>query len=167
MDNARVPKKYKNITQPDAHGFQVRIVRDGVTHSKYFSHRSWGGKRKSLSAAINWRDMQKAVLPKKRKCFDTMANNRTTGVVGVSKTIHYDKRRDASYLRFQVFYQTNDGKPAVKTFQVGNIRHITADEEFHAFRTALRFRFEYRAAREADAPFNAARFDDWKRRRLY
>jgi hypothetical protein len=54
--------EHKHITAPDPFGFQVRIVRRGVEHSRYFSHKLWGGKKKSLKAAIRWRDQMLTVL---------------------------------------------------------------------------------------------------------
>ena len=49
---------------PDAHGYQVRIVREGIEHSRYFSKKVWGGDKKAREAAVNWRDMKRASLPK-------------------------------------------------------------------------------------------------------
>ncbi|NOU22424.1 MAG: hypothetical protein HOO93_11690, partial [Methyloglobulus sp.] len=47
--------KVKHITEPDVFGYQVRIVRRGKESSRYFSHKLWGSKNRSLKAAITWR----------------------------------------------------------------------------------------------------------------
>jgi hypothetical protein len=44
--------KNKHITEPDVFGYQVRIVRRGKESSRYFSHKLWGSKTKSLKAVI-------------------------------------------------------------------------------------------------------------------
>ena len=54
--------KNKHITEPDVFGYQVRIVRRGKESSRYFSHKLWGNKNKSLNAAITWRDQMLVVL---------------------------------------------------------------------------------------------------------
>ena len=54
--------KNKHITEPDVFGYQVRIVRRGKESSRYFSHKLWGNKIKSLNAAITWRDQMLVVL---------------------------------------------------------------------------------------------------------
>jgi len=55
-------EKNKHITEPDVFGYQVRIVRRGKESSRYFSHKLWGNKGKSLQAAITWRDQMLVVL---------------------------------------------------------------------------------------------------------
>ncbi len=159
--------EHKHITEPDAFGYQVRIVRRGVERSRYFSHRLWGGKHKSLKAAINWRDQMLAILKGGRTRFmKTPSNKISTGVTGVSRTIKYDKRKDKSYLCYTVFW-IKEGKPRNKTFQVGNIKTVTADQELHAYRTAVLFRKAYEYAIDNDHPFDDLLFKNWKNMRLY
>lgn len=159
--------KTKHITEPDAFGFQVRIVRRGKETSRYFSHKLWGGKSKSLKAAITWRDQMLVVLKGSRTRFlQPPRNKTTTGVTGVSRTVKFDSRKDKRYLCYTVFWVKN-GKSRNKTFQVGNVQSVTADAELHAFRTARLFRSCYEYAIDNDAEFDDTRFTDWKRLRLY
>ncbi len=159
--------KHKHITEPDAFGYQVRIVRRGKENSRYFSHRLWGGKVKSLKAAIAWRDQMLVALKGSRTRFLKPPKNKTTtGVTGVSRTIKYDHRKNKSYLCYTVFWVKN-GKSRNKTFQVGNVEKVSADDELHAFRTARLFRSCYEFAIDNDLPFNDGRFVGWKKTRLY
>lgn len=159
--------KVKHITEPDIFGYQVRIVRRGKENSRYFSHKMWGSKGKSLKAAIAWRDQMLTVLKgSKTRFLKPPKNKTTTGVTGVSRTIKYDHRKDKSYLCYTVFW-VKDRKSKNKTFQVGNIEKVTADDELHAFRTARLFRSCYEYAIDNDLPFNDKIFTGWKKVRLY
>ena len=159
--------KIKHITEPDVFGYQVRIVRRGKESSRYFSHKLWGNKSKSLQAAILWRDQMLVVLKgSKTRFLKPPKNKTTTGVTGVSKTIKYDHRKDKSYLCYTVFWVHN-GKSKNKTFQVGNVAKITADDELHAFRTARLFRSCYEYAIDNDLEFDENKFAGWKKKRLY
>ena len=125
--------KVKHITEPDVFGFQVRIVRRGKESSRYFSHKLWGSKTKSLKAAINWRDQMLVTLKgSKTRFLKPPKNKTTTGVTGVSRTIKFDHRKDKSYLCYTVFWVCQ-GKSRNKTFQVGNVESVSADDELHAF----------------------------------
>jgi hypothetical protein len=159
--------KVKHITEPDTFGFQVRIVRRGKESSRYFSHKLWGSKTKSLKAAITWRDQMLVVLKgSKTRFLKPPKNKTTTGVTGVSRTIKFDHRKDKSYLCYTVFW-VRDGKSRNKTFQVGNVETVTADDELHAFRTARLFRTCYEHAIDHDAEFDDSKFANWKKLRIY
>lgn len=159
--------KHKHITEPDIFGFQVRIVRRNKETSRYFSHKLWGNKKKSLLSAITWRNQMLTVLEGGKVRFIKLPKNKTTtGITGVSKTIKYDRRKDKSYLCYTVFWVDN-GKSRNKTFQVGNIYKITADDELHAFRTARIFRAYYEYSIDNDLAFNDTQFSGWKKKRLY
>lgn len=159
--------KHKHITQPDAFGFQVRIVRRGKESSRYFSHKLWGNRNKSLKAAITWRDQMLIVLKgSKTRFLKPPKNKTTTGVTGVSRTIKYDHRKDKSYLCYTVFW-VKDRKSKNKTFQVGNVETVTADDELHAFRTARLFRSCYEHSIDHDLPFYEQCFAGWKKMRVY
>lgn len=157
--------EHKNITEPDAGGFQVRIVRDRKEHSRYFSHKSWGSKKKSLQAAISWREQLLVLIGDKKP---TPIGNKSTGITGVSKTIHYDKRWGSSALVYSCHWRRNN-KAHNKTFQVGLIGEITADDEFHAFRTAVQFRKEYEFYKEVGKEnfFLPEKYKLWRTERLY
>ncbi|PKM10771.1 MAG: hypothetical protein CVV13_11745 [Gammaproteobacteria bacterium HGW-Gammaproteobacteria-3] len=159
--------KHKQITEPDVFGYQVRIVRRGKESSRYFSHKLWGNKNKSLRAAIAWRDqMLVALKGSKTRFLRPPKNKTTTGLTGVSRTIKYDHRKDKRYLCYTVFW-VKDKKSRNKTFQVGNIEAISADDELHAFRTARLFRSLYEYAIDYDLEFDDSQFAGWKKRRLY
>lgn len=158
--------KQKNITMPDGLGYQVRVVRNGEEHSRYFSFAVWGGKRRALDAAVNWRDMTKAKLGEPKR-FEGEARNKSTGVRGVSKVIHQDKRRGHSNLRYQVTWTKENGQQAARTFQVGRVDQISADEELHAYRTAVAFRKKYELARSLGIHFDPKEFTNWRNERLY
>ena len=70
--------KHKHITEPDAFGYQVRIVRRGKENSRYFSHKLWGNRNKSVAAAIAWRDQMLIVLKGSRTRFLKPPKNKTT-----------------------------------------------------------------------------------------
>lgn len=102
-------------------GYQVRIVRRGKESSRYFSHKLWGSKAKSLKAAIAWRDQMLAVLKGSRtRYLKPPKNKASTGITGVCRVIKVDHRRSKSYLCYTVFWVDN-GKSRSKTFYVGNV----------------------------------------------
>jgi hypothetical protein len=114
--------KNKHITEPDVFGYQVRIVRRGKESSRYFSHKLWGNRGKSLQAAIAWRDQMLVVLKgSKTRFLKPPKNKTTTGVTGVSRTVKYDHRKDKSYLCYTVFWVCN-GKSKKQNFSGGQCR---------------------------------------------
>ncbi len=159
----------KNITQPDASGYQVRIVRNGKEYSKYFSHNLWGGKKKSLAAAQSWRDQKITHLDSIHGNIigkPALSNNRSTGVRGVTKRIHHDKRRNTKSLVYQVHWIDN-GKIKNKKFLAGRIETVTADQDLHTFRTAIHFRKEYELCRNYNKKFDPSRYATWRTERIY
>jgi hypothetical protein len=131
--------KHENITEPDDLGYQVRVVRLGKEYSRYFSHRKFGGKRKSLQAAVMWRDSIREKHFKKGK--PPIKSN--TGIRGVSRTTKFDKRRGITYVSYSVHFKNPDGTPNNKTFFVGDMEMIRERDEIKVFRAAKRFRKEY------------------------
>ncbi len=131
--------KYENITEPDGLGYQVRVVRKGKERSRYFSHRQFGGKRKALLAAIEWRDEIKAKYP--HKALRPPQSN--TGVRGVSRTVKFDRRRGITYVSYSVHYKDENGSPNNKTFFVGDMEAVTEKDEQAALRAAKKFRRDY------------------------
>jgi hypothetical protein len=93
-------------------------------------------------------------------------NKISTGVTGVTRTIKYDHRKDNSYLCYTVFWVSN-GICRNKSFQVGNVKNITVDDELHAFRTAKLFRTCYEVSIDNDIAFHDDKFIGWKKIRLY
>lgn len=86
----------------------MRIVRDGVQHSKYFRF-SDGGVRKSLKDAQQWRDKMIRKLGERqwRSGPRKKASNNSSGVTGVSKNV---------YGRWVATWQ-EDGRQRFKTFK--------------------------------------------------
>jgi len=77
--------KRTNISR-GAQGWTVRMVRDGIEHSRYFRF-SDGGIRKSLAAATRWRDqLVKEVGVRRWKSGPRKkAANNSSGITGVSR----------------------------------------------------------------------------------
>ena len=99
--------KLDNITRESA-GWSVRIVRDGIQHSKYFRFTD-GGIRASLVKAQKWRDKKLKELGERqwRSGPRRRAINNTSGTVGVSKNV---------YGRWVATWQ-EDGRQRFKTFK--------------------------------------------------
>ncbi len=150
--------KYKNITEKGNAGFIVRIVRNGVEHSEYFSNNLWGSRTKALAAAIDWRDLL-APFVGKRKAINSCSKNE---VSGVSRTIKHDSRRDTSSVVYQVFW-LKDGKDMRKSFYVGDIDKITEDDDLHGFNTAKHFRVCYELSVKDGDVFDDGAFESWKK----
>ena len=158
-------RKDNHITSPDNTGFQVRIVRAGKQYSRYFSHKLWGGKNKALDAAINWRERALVLVGDKQA---KPIANKSTGVVGVSKLVKYDKRRGI-YALFYSCHWRKHNKAQTKQFYVGLVDEVTADEDFHAFRTAVMFRKEYEFFRDErqETLFMPEKYKTWRTEKLY
>jgi hypothetical protein len=154
-----------HITLPGGGGFQVRIVRDGKEYSRYFSHKLWGSKEKSFKAAVSWREQILALVGDVKP---PPLANKSTGVVGVSKIVKYDKRR-RSYSLFYSCHWRKNKKAHTKQFYVGLADEVTADEDFHAFRTAVQFRKEYELFKETGQEdlFSPEKYKLWKTEKVY
>ncbi len=153
----------KNITEPSPQGYQVRIVRNRKEYSRYFAHNLWGGKRKALTAAKNWRDQMFAHLGDSHDLTKSLpqSNNTTTGVCGVSRSTRYDHRRCSYSVVYQASWK-DKGKKKNRTFFVGTVEKATATDEFRAFRAAVRFRKDYEFCMKNKEPFNPKKYVDWK-----
>lgn len=115
-------KKHKNIRREEA-GWVVRLVRDGIEHSKYFRFTD-GGIKKSFEKAKKWRD--KMYRQHGERTWRTGPNfskptNNTSGVVGVSKN---------KYGRWVAAWN-EEGKQYFKTFKTKReaIAHRKAQEQ--------------------------------------
>lgn len=89
MDKKVLLEKHKDIARIDqeskgTHGWYVRVRFLGVTKSKFFSDKKWGGRFSSLQAAISWRDETEKAWGKPRTDRNmVMVTHVSTGVVGV------------------------------------------------------------------------------------
>jgi len=159
----------KNITEPDPGGFQVRVVRRGIETSRYFSKRLWGGEKKALQAANNWRDQ--VIFVRKgsvRRLEQACKNNLSTGVLGVCKTHHYDHRKNNTCLTYGVSWIDHKGKKRGKTFRVCNILNYNPKRDLLAFQQAKKFRkeWEYHADNDTLHKFNPDTFLNWRNERI-
>ncbi len=157
--------EYNHITAPDKGGFQVRIVRNRKEYSRYFSNKLWGSRKKSLKAAVSWREQMLVLVGDVKP---TPLANKSTGVMGVSKIVKYDKRRGSFSLFYSCHWRKNK-KACTKQFYVGLANEVTADEDFHAFRTAVQFRKEYELFKEIGQEnlFSPEKYKLWKTERFY
>ncbi len=161
------PKDMLNINTPWNGAYQVRIVRDGKERSRLFSWRPWGGRSKALAAAKSWRD-QVCTLHGETSRFRSklLKSNLSTGILGVCKSIHTDKRRtvDHSYLVYGVHWIDWKGKKRCKGFRVGNVDDYDEDFEYVAITAALAFRRSYVKHRRDSQlkKFNPEDFNNWR-----
>lgn len=148
-------------------GFQLYIKRGGIEYQPCYSIRAYGNRSKALEAVRSRRDQLLAVMPQQpRARTKPITGKRSTGVAGVSRRFAYDKRRNATYLRYDVHWR--QGKIGrCRGFSVGRVEHVTPDLEFHAFRSAMHFRRIYMMCLEADIPFCPEWFDGWQDREVY
>jgi hypothetical protein len=159
----------KNITEPDKNGYQVRVVRRGIETSRYFSKRLWGGEKKALQAANNWRDQVCMV----RKCHTRRLdypckNNLSTGVLGVCRTHHYDKRKNNTCLLYGVSWVDHKGTKRGKSFRVCNVLTYDPVRDLLAFQQAIKFRkeWEHHADNDTLHEFNPDSYLNWRNERI-
>ena len=58
--------KHKHISRVvtgRTNGWQVRLMRNGIKHSKFFSIKRFGGIEEALTVAINYRDSLLSIAP--------------------------------------------------------------------------------------------------------
>lgn len=160
-------KKQHHITTV-GNGFQVRVVRNKKEHSRYFSFSAWGTEAKAMTAAINWREQVEALVGRSKPRSSRPVGQKSTGIIGVTRRINYDKRCNHKALVYSCHWRLN-GNAHNKTFYVGPVDKISADDEFHAFRTAVLFRKEYDFYRELglEALFNPDKYQGWRNKRFY
>lgn len=136
-----------NINTPFKKTYQVRVKRNGKEYSKLFSWNLWGGKKKALQGAINWRDNIRLLYGENSRYRDRpLKNNLSTGVLGVCRSVHMISNRRVNvnhYLVFGVHWIDAEGQRRCKSFRVGNIETITQAEERLAFESACACRADY------------------------
>ncbi len=155
----------KNITQPYPTAFQVRIVNNKKETSRLFSFSHWGGKNKALAAARSWRDQVNAIMKKRvRRLTKVPSHNKSTGVLGVSRTHRYDKRKDLKHLVYSVNWIDHSGKKRGKTFWVCNVRNYDREMDLIAFEAAKQFRKEWEHHVDNDSLhlFNPSKYINWR-----
>lgn len=164
----------ENITIPGYEAYQVRIVRGGHEYSATFGWSRFGSNELALQAAVNWRDMMLARLPKAengRGSFRSspMAHKLSFGRVGITRYEKKDRRRVGCpvYLVYGVNWTDAEGNKRVKQFQVGRIGAFEWHQELHASLTAEAFRTEWEFCRSTGQAFEADRYTRWTEVELY
>jgi hypothetical protein len=157
--------KHLHINQPTKNTFQVRIVRDGKERSRLFSFRPWGGKNKALAAAISWRDqviIAYNINTKRRTA--PLKNNRSTGILGISKSIQTDYRKGFKYLVYGVNWVDSAGKRHSKQFRAGNVETYSKKMDERAFASAKKFRSDYERHIDINKVhlFDPSKYLDWR-----
>jgi len=135
--------KNKLITRIDhknTHGWNVRIVKDGETHSRLFSDGVHGGKRKALEAARAYRDklhqkLFKRPVSERREIRYSNARN-STGIVGVSLSVR--RRGSGIYEYYVATWCPKKGQQARKAFSVN----------MYGRRKAFRMACDFRRSKE-------------------
>jgi len=153
------------ISFPCSTGCQMRFMEKGENHGGFYSYRQWGSVRRAVEAAIS-RNLQLRALFGRNKSGRPRIRNRVaassnTGVLGVYKNSYLDKRRGVTYIRYMASW-TEKGKTKTRGFHL--LESATADQHFHALRTAIAFRHAWE--NDGDA-FDPDRFTLWKQKRLY
>lgn len=142
MKLSRRNPKNRNITRMDhekVKGYWVRIVKDGKLYQKLFSDGQYGGKRKAMEAAREFRDEMRLELfgenaASPRRVFTSCKRNKS-GVVGV----HYvEKVRNGKVTKAYVasWCPKKGGPQKHKYFSVNKLG------KREAFRQACEFRKE-------------------------
>ena len=116
----------RNITRLDTstRGYQVRLCRRGKYYSKLFSDSEFGGKRKALQAAREYRDTMIKELAHReitRKQLAKRANSRnTSGIIGVRFVQEEDARAAAGvvYEYWEAQWSPAPGVRSKKRFSV-------------------------------------------------
>lgn len=135
----RTGGKNKLITRIDhrnTHGWNVRIVKDGTTHSRLFSDGVHGGKRKALIAARSYRDARHMKLfrrpvSERREIRQRNARN-STGVVGVALSVR--RRASGTYEYYVATWCPRKGHQARRAFSVNIYGRREAFRRARAFR---------------------------------
>ncbi len=149
---AKRKSKHKGISRidtADTHGYYARVYHNCRTYSKLFSDRVWGGKRKAMDAAIQWRqDEAKRIqkLAEKDPSYRKRARS-NTGVIGVSKTMKRNRNGTISPC-YSVSWHPKPGIHKCTSFSIRR----------HGDKKAFKLACEFREARVKD--YKKTRPDD-------
>lgn len=163
-----------HITEPgNFPGYQVRITRAGVEHSRCFAKGEYGSKRKALQAAKEWRDQMLAILPGPSNTgkYRTVKSRPYTSMprVGVTRYLTVDNRRAGSgmYIRYGVCWTDPQGYRRIKNFQAGRADDADHALDLRAGQTAVAFRDEWEYCIDHGRPFDPGKYSNWRAQRLY
>ena len=153
------------ISFPCSSGCQMRFIENGDDHGGFYSYRQWGGVRPAVEAAISRNQQLRALFGRNRtgrpRIRQRVKASSNTGVLGVYKNSYVDKRRGLTYIRYMASWAEH-GKPRMRGFHL--VEDASADQHFHALRTAIAFRHAWE--QDGDG-FDPSRFTLWKSKRLY
>lgn len=131
------------IDQPEKknHGFNVRISWEGTLHRRYFADKRYGGRKRSLALAHEFRDAVLASLPEKareRAC-RSKPQKPKSGVQGVLYvTTHPDGRGNYRYRYWQATWVDAQGHQRTAKFSVDRYGYEVALEKAkRAMRVAM------------------------------
>lgn len=118
-------KPNRNISRIDTgstHGYQVRFMRRGYSYDQFFGDNAYGGKRKALQAAREFRDELEAEHPhySRREVARIKSARNSSGTVGVHLTEETDKRwpNQPTYLYWVAQWSPEPGVRKSRRFSV-------------------------------------------------
>lgn len=140
-------KNNHNITRIDinpgeglagTHGFEVRLMRKGKTFHKFFGDPAYGGKRKALAAAREYRDELLAAHPKqsRREIAKIKSSRNSSGKVGIRLSEEVD-RRGPNELVYRYWVAQWSPKPGVRRTRRFSVNKYGEEK---AYNMALRAR---------------------------
>jgi len=121
--------------------YQVVFVRDKTEYSRSFKFST--GKRKALNAAKKYRDHLTKALPMISPFRTVPLSN--TGVVGVSRCRHTDRRKrdHPVFIQYSAHYIDNNNKATNRSFYVGREDCINIAKDDAALNQAIKFRKQW------------------------
>ena len=99
-----------------SNGWQVRMCRQGESHSKFFSAKRFGGVETALQAALQYRDQLRKLAPKKARSANSVRLGRNDGISFNSK------------LQCWVAQWMECGKRKSRKFSVRKYGHVRAEQ---------------------------------------
>lgn len=113
----------------------VHFRRRGKPHAKRFYDLSYGGSKRSLAAALAWRDeqLQKAKILTMREFHEQKRSNNRSGVPGV----HFHRTRDRPRGFWQAAIRFRSGKRMARSFSVRSLGNEEAFDRAVAARAEL------------------------------
>ncbi|HLA63420.1 MAG TPA: hypothetical protein VK610_03275 [Rhodothermales bacterium] len=128
------------IDSHSTHGWQVRVYRQGKTHSRLFSDRKHGSRAAAFDAARAYREELEAAVaampaaPTPRRLIRSNRSN-LTGVVGISRTFKRD-RKGGLHEVYAVSWNPEPGVARGASFSIEKYGEDTA------FKMACKLRWE-------------------------
>ena len=110
-------------------GWQVRVVRRGISINEFFSDRKYGGRAGALSEAMHFRDATvRDLKPLTRHEVATQKTVRnTSGIVGVSRRIKRARRGESSF-DYPVWTATATIRPGMRKVRDFYVSKLGEDE---------------------------------------